>query len=178
MENEQAAEVAGGDAGRNNLAREEIENVSTSQSRKESDGQETETENVRSQCCDSTLASASHSESASTLLRRPPPPPMTVEEATRSDPGAATHEARNRKRARSSTQPTVLPDDNVPRKRPRRATKETWKAKDAREVGEEFEAKRSRTWSDRYWKKQTFSISPNYSRGKAVTEWQASRIPI
>ena len=52
---EQAAETVGGGAGRNNFSDEEIEDVSTSQSRQESDGQETETEDVRSQG-DSTLS--------------------------------------------------------------------------------------------------------------------------
>ena len=67
---------------------------------------------------------------------------MTVKEATRSDSGVATQEARTRKRAPSFTQLTALPDDSVPRKRPRRATKETWKAKEVRELGEELKTKR------------------------------------
>ena len=85
-------------------------------------------------------------ESASAFAEPPPsPPPMVTHEATRPNPGADTQGAPIRKRTRPPTQPTVLSDDGAPRKRPRRATKETWKAREAREAREKFKAKPSQT---------------------------------
>ena len=54
---EQPTDAAGGDAGRNNVSAEEIENLSTSQFEQESDRQGTETEDVIRSRRGSTLAS-------------------------------------------------------------------------------------------------------------------------
>jgi len=75
------------------------------------------------------------------------------------------------KRTRPPTQPTVLSDDCAPRKRPRRATKETWKAREARKAREtlkEVEAERSQTSSDRYRKKQASFVYPDSGIGEVV----------
>jgi hypothetical protein len=56
----------------------------------------------------------------------------------------------------------------MPQKRPRRATKETWKAREAREVLEEVVAERSQTWSDRYRKKRAPFVSLSSGMGKAA----------
>ncbi len=183
------AETVSGDIGRNYLSEEEIENGSTFQSRQESDGQETQTEDVRSQCI-STLASDCHSgefmsmllslvrvltcrttESASAFTGpRPSPPPMATYDATRPDPGADTQGAPNRKRTRPLTQPTVLSEDGAPRKWSRRATKEMWKAREAREAREKFEAKPSQTLLNPYRMKQTPFIGHDSGRGKVVSK--------
>ncbi|MCJ1282889.1 hypothetical protein MMC26_002215 [Xylographa opegraphella] len=164
------AETVSGDVGRNSLSEEEIENRSTFQSRQESDGQETQTEDVRSQCI-STLAGDCHSESASAFTGpRPSPPPIATYEATRPEPGADTQEAPNRKQTRPLTQSIVPYDDGAPCKRPRRATKETWKAREAREAREKFEAKRSQTLLNPYRKKQTPSVGHYSGRGKVVSK--------
>lgn len=65
-------------------------------------------------------------ENASVFIEPPPsPPPMATHETTPLDHGAGIQGEPNRKRSRSSTRPTILSDDGAPRKRPRRATKET-----------------------------------------------------
>jgi hypothetical protein len=154
MATEQAVGVGGGDAGRRQLSGNEVENGSPSQSRQENNRQEADTEGTGSRNI-LTLAGICHPsdfdigavesplpiltfgviEGTSAATPYPlSPPPRVVDEATRSDPSTTIQGALNRKRARSSTQPTVLPDDGAPRKRPRRATKETWKAREAREA--------------------------------------------
>lgn len=79
---------------------------------------------------------------------------MTTHEATRSDPGAVIQAAPNRKRVLGHRlNPQFFPTTELLVKRPRRVTKETWKAREAREVREaleEVEAKRSQTSLDRY----------------------------
>ncbi|KIX01211.1 uncharacterized protein Z518_08936 [Rhinocladiella mackenziei CBS 650.93] len=156
---EQAAEAAGGDAAR--LSKREIENGSTSRSRQESNEQETEIVQVRSQCV-ATLAGGCHSQSA---FQRGPPTPtsMTTKEAIRSNASAVTQGGRIRKRSWSPTPPTVLPDDGVPQKRPRRATKETWKAREAREARE---AQRSQTSLGPYRKEQALFVGLDSARGE------------
>merc|ERR1712098_616468 len=70
----------------------------------------------------------------STLTRHSPSPPrMTADEATRSETQRSHPRSTNSKRSRSSVGPEVLLDDGATRKRPRRATKETWKAREVRE---------------------------------------------
>ncbi|KAJ9493609.1 hypothetical protein H2202_010925 [Exophiala xenobiotica] len=83
----------------------------------------------------------------------PSPPSMVAHEVTETSPGASIQGAPNRKRTRSSTQSAVLSNNSIPPKRPPRATKETWKAKEARVALEEAVAKRSQTSSDRRRKK-------------------------
>lgn len=61
---------------------------------------------------------------------------MTAEDAIESESDAVAQGVPCRKRSRSFTQPHVLLDEDVPQKRPRRATKERWKAREAREAQE------------------------------------------
>ena len=186
---EELAEAVSGDPGYNYSSKDEIENGSTFQSKRGDDRQETQTEDVRSQCI-STLASDCRSgesyisavkshlvltrritESPSAFTRPPPSsPPMVVHEATQPDRDADTQEIPNRKRTRPPTQPSVLSDDGAPRKRPRRATKETWKAREAREAREKVEVKPSQTLSNPYRKKQTPFIGADSGRGKVVSK--------
>lgn len=76
-----------------------------------------------------------------------PSPPLTPEDAIRSDLGTVTQATRTRKRYLSSTESTARHDTGRPQKRPRRATKETWKAREAREVREAMELQRYHTSS-------------------------------
>ena len=100
----------------------------------------------------------------------PSPPPMVTRETTPLNPSADTQGASNQKRPRSSTQPTILSVDGAPRKRPRRATKETWKAREARKALEGFEAKPSQTLLNPCRKKQTPFTSPDSDRGDVVSK--------
>ncbi|KAF7507512.1 hypothetical protein GJ744_010443 [Endocarpon pusillum] len=146
---EQVTGAAGGDAGPSNFLKEVIENGPASQSTQESDGQETETEDLKPRCV-STSASDFHSESATALTRHPPPPPpITIEAAIQSNSGAVTRGADVRKRALSFIQPPVPFDDGAPCKRPYHVMKETWKAREGikqRETLEKFKVKPSRTF--------------------------------
>ena len=175
-----STQVAGDDVSSGRFSRRELKDESTFRPRQESDRQQTETENVRSEHL-STFTSdcrlgnfyitpvESHSSSniritesaltRNTLLpsRRP------VDEAARSDISAAIQKPRTQKRSLSSTGPAFLPNDSAGPKRPRRATKETWKAREARE---ELEAKWSQASSDLHPKKQVlFSHLPG-GKGK------------
>jgi hypothetical protein len=106
------------------------------QSEQESDGRETPTEDVRSQCV-STLTSDCHSGeflcrrpltlalvltrkvtgSASAFTgRSPSPPAMVIREATEPVHGTVIQGVPRRKRTQSSTQPNVLSGDGAPRK--------------------------------------------------------------
>jgi len=150
-----AQTVHGGDIGHSYLSKGEIENGSPFQSEQESDGRETQTEDVRSQCV-STLTSDCHSGSASAFTRRSSSPPaMVIHEASEPVHGIVTQGVRRRKRTQSSTQPNVLSGDGAPRKRPRRAIKETWKAREARESRERVETKPPQTSLKPYRKEQT-----------------------
>jgi hypothetical protein len=81
------------------------------------------------------------------------PSRRTVDEAAQSDISAAIQKPRTPKRSLSSTGPAFLPNDSAGPKQPRRAAKETCKARDARE---ELEAKWSQASSDLHPKKQVF----------------------
>ncbi|KIX03740.1 uncharacterized protein Z518_07293 [Rhinocladiella mackenziei CBS 650.93] len=171
---EQLAEAVSGDVGCNYLSKEEIENGTTFQSRQESDGQKTQTEDISPSVFPHRLATVARVSSISALLSLilvltcsiteststvtgPPPstPSMVTHQATRPDASADTQGAPNRKRIRPCTQPAVLSDDNATRKRRHCATKETWKARETREAQEKFEAKLSQTLLNPYRKKQT-----------------------
>jgi hypothetical protein len=165
---EHPTQIAGDDVSPGHFLRRELEDGSTSRPRQESDRQRTETEDVGSEHL-STFTSdcrlrnfyispvESHfssniriTESAltrNTLL----PSRRTVDEAARSDTSTAIQEPRTRKRSLSSTGPAFLPNDSAGPKRPRRATKETCKVREARE---ELEAKWSQASSDPHPKKQ------------------------
>jgi hypothetical protein len=87
----------------------------------------------------------------------------TADQDTQSDASAAIQGQRTRKRSRSSTKPAIRLNDGAGRKRPRRATKETWKAKEARV---ELEAKWSQALSDPHPKKLVLSSCPPCGRCK------------
>lgn len=170
-----------GDIGHSHLSKGEIENGPPFQPQQESDGRETQTFSTLTSNCHSgeflcrrpvTLAlvlTRKITGSASAFTgRSPSPPAMVIHEATEPVHGAGTQGAPKRKRTQSSTQPNVLSGDGAPRKRPRRATKETWKAKEAREAREKVEAKPSRTSLKPYRKKQTHFVSPDPGRGEVV----------
>jgi len=97
-----------------------------------------------------------------------------AEEAIGSDPGAITQGARTRKRSRSFTQPTFFSDEDVPQKRPRRATKETRKAREAREAQEAVEAQRSHTSLRSSRTKQAYFVCP--SRGVARVDGRVADV--
>jgi hypothetical protein len=86
-----------------------------------------------------------------------------ADQDARSDASAAIQGPRTRKRSRSSTRPAILLNDGAGRKRPRRATKKTWKAREARE---ELEAKWSQVSSDPHLKKSVLSSCPPCGRCK------------
>jgi hypothetical protein len=176
---EQPAEAASDDASPSNFSRREPENGSTSRPRQGRYRQGTETDDVRSMCLPTfagdcrlgkfyTSPVEPHSRfnmriTESAITRHTPSlPRMAANEATRSDHSAVIQEARTRKRSLSSTGEAILPDDSPTDKRPRRATKETWKAREARE---KLEAKRSQA-SDPCRKKQALSVDPNCGRGE------------
>jgi hypothetical protein len=152
---EHPTQVAGDNVCPGRFSRRELKDGSTSRPRQESDRQRTKTENVGSEhlstftndCrlgnfyispveshLSSNMRIAESALTRNTLL----PSCRTVDKAARSDISAAIQEPRTRKRSLSSTGPAFLLNDSAGPKRPRRAPKETWKAREARK---ELEAK-------------------------------------
>ena len=108
----------------------------------------------------------------------PSPPPIATHEITRPDPGANTQGAPNRKRTRPPVQPTPLSDDSATHNRPRRATKETWKVREARGAREKFEAEASQTLLNHTGRNRLAILAVIPVGVKRLASWQISRMSI
>lgn len=96
--------------------------------------------------------------------------PKTAEDASGSDPGTAAQGGQARKRSRSLTNSTAYLDNDILPKRPRRATKETWKVREARMAKEAREANRSQAPSHSFRVKQAHSIRPGHKLWQSVQQ--------